>query len=79
MSLTAHATIPATAMSDSAHTMSGTAPGTTDRPSVLVARRVFPETLERLRQHFEVEVNTTDEVWSPAELARRATTPRRWC
>lgn len=58
-------------MSDSAHTMTGTAPGTSDRPSVLVARRVFPETLERLRQHFEVEVNTTDEVWSPAELARR--------
>ena len=58
-------------MPDTAHAITGRTPGAAERPSVLVARRVFPETLERLRQHFEVEANTTDEVWSPAELAHR--------
>ncbi len=27
------------------------------RPSILVARRIFPEVLARLRKHFEVESN----------------------
>jgi gluconate 2-dehydrogenase len=44
---------------------------TVPRPSVLVARDVFPETVERLREHFEVEANTTDAVYSPDELRRR--------
>jgi gluconate 2-dehydrogenase len=43
----------------------------TVKPAVLVARRIFPEVLARLRQHFDVEANETDDVWSPAELARR--------
>ena len=41
------------------------------KPAILVARRIFPETLARLREHFEVEANDTDGVWSPAELAQR--------
>ncbi len=41
------------------------------KPAVLVARRVFPEVLARLRQHFDVETNDTDDVWSPEELQRR--------
>lgn len=41
------------------------------KPKLLVARRVFDETLLALRQHFEVEDNPTDTVWSPAELAQR--------
>jgi glyoxylate/hydroxypyruvate/2-ketogluconate reductase len=42
-----------------------------NRPAVLVARAIYPETLERLRAHFEVEANPDDEVWSPAELSVR--------
>ena len=38
------------------------------KPSVLVARAVFPEVVERLREHFEVEDNPTDQVFSGAEL-----------
>lgn len=41
------------------------------KPSVLVCRAVFPETVERLRTHFEVEDNPSDEVWPKAELIRR--------
>ena len=41
------------------------------KPAVLVARAVFPEVVERLRQHFEVEHNPSDEVWSKPELIRR--------
>jgi gluconate 2-dehydrogenase len=43
----------------------------TVKPAVLVARRIFPEVLARLSQHFDVEANETDDVWSAAELARR--------
>ena len=38
------------------------------KPAILVCRRVFPETLARLREHFEVEANDADVVWSRAEL-----------
>lgn len=41
------------------------------RPAILVARAIFPEVLERLRQHFEVSHNELDADWSPAELAHR--------
>jgi gluconate 2-dehydrogenase len=41
------------------------------RPAVLVARAVFPEAIERLRQHFDVEDNPTDEEWPRDELIRR--------
>ena len=41
------------------------------RPAILVARTVFPEVVERLQQHFEVDHNTTDQVLSPAELVQR--------
>ena len=39
--------------------------------SILVCRRVFPDIVARLREHFEVEANDGDEVWSRAELIRR--------
>jgi len=29
------------------------------KPKILVARAIFPETIERLSQHFEVESNQT--------------------
>jgi gluconate 2-dehydrogenase len=38
------------------------------KPAILVCRRVFPEVLERLRQHFEVEANDADVVWTRDEL-----------
>ena len=41
------------------------------KPAVLVARNVFPDVVARLRLHFEVEDNPTDQVFSPAELTRR--------
>jgi glyoxylate reductase len=41
------------------------------KPSILVARAVFPEVLERLRQHFNVEDNQNDHIFSPEELVAR--------
>lgn len=41
------------------------------KPAVLVARAIFPEVLERLRQHFEVTSNDADELWSPQEFAQK--------
>jgi glyoxylate/hydroxypyruvate/2-ketogluconate reductase len=38
------------------------------RPQVLVARAVFPEVVARLRQHFEVQENASDDVFTPAQL-----------
>ncbi len=44
---------------------------TTNKPSVLVARAVFPEVIKRLREFFDVSDNPSDEVWSKGELTRR--------
>lgn len=41
------------------------------KPRVLVARAIFPEIIERLSQHFEVQSNQTDETWSKADLIER--------
>lgn len=41
------------------------------KAAVLVCRRVFAEVLDRLRQHFEVEANDDDVVWSRDELISR--------
>mgnify|MGYP001547739860 FL=1 len=38
------------------------------KPKILVARAIFPETLARLQQHFDVEANQADEPWSAARL-----------
>ncbi|KQR62551.1 D-glycerate dehydrogenase [Acidovorax sp. Leaf160] len=40
-------------------------------PRILVARNIFPEVVERLSQHFDVESNPEDIIWTPAELAER--------
>jgi gluconate 2-dehydrogenase len=42
-----------------------------ERPRVLVARAVFPETVERLRAHFEVEDNPGDVLFTKAQLTER--------
>ena len=44
---------------------------TIPRPSVLVARAVFPETVQRLREHFDVEDNPNDIIFSRQELSER--------
>lgn len=44
---------------------------TSPRPSILVARAVYPETLARLRQHFEVQTNDADVAMTPDELVQR--------
>jgi len=41
------------------------------KPSVLVTRAVFPETIARLRTHFNVEDNPDDNLWSREELLSR--------
>ncbi len=41
------------------------------KPAILVCRRIFPEVLARLREHFEVEANEADDVWSREELISR--------
>ena len=41
------------------------------RPAVLVARNVFPAVVERLAQHFEVEPNPGDTVFTPTELSAK--------
>jgi gluconate 2-dehydrogenase len=39
-----------------------------NKPKVLVARSIFPETIARLEKHFEVETNQGDESWTKAQL-----------
>ena len=41
------------------------------KPAVLVCRAVFPDIVDRLREHFDVEDNPSDVVWTPAELIQR--------
>ncbi len=41
------------------------------QPAILVTRAIFPEVLVQLRQHFDVESNQDDVIWSPQELAQR--------
>ena len=38
------------------------------KPKILVARAIFPEVLDRLAQHFDVQSNQSDELWSPEQL-----------
>ncbi|MDE2296764.1 MAG: D-glycerate dehydrogenase [Burkholderiales bacterium] len=38
------------------------------KPAVLVCRAVFPDIVDRLRAHFDVETNEADVVWTRAEL-----------
>jgi gluconate 2-dehydrogenase len=41
------------------------------RPAVLVARAVFPEVVARLRQHFDVEDNPADTIYTQPQLIER--------
>jgi gluconate 2-dehydrogenase len=44
---------------------------TSPKPRILITRAIFPEVVERLSVHFEVETNMADESWDRAELLRR--------
>ena len=46
-------------------------PSEKGRPSLLVARAVFPCVIARLREHFDVHHNEADEIWSRDELIER--------
>ena len=41
------------------------------KPKILITRAVFPEVISRLQQHFEVQSNQTDELWTKAELIEK--------
>lgn len=41
------------------------------KPSVLITRAIFPEVITQLSEHFEVESNQADAMWSGPELQRR--------
>ena len=38
------------------------------KPAILICRAVFPDIIDRLREHFEIETNEADVVWTQAEL-----------
>ena len=42
-----------------------------NRPAVLVARKVFDDIVDRLRAHFDVETNESDDIWPQRELIER--------
>ena len=42
-----------------------------NKPSILIARAIFAETIARLEQHFEVEHNQADVVWSKQQLSQK--------
>lgn len=41
------------------------------KPAILVARAVFPQTIAKLEQHFEVTHNQSDEIWTRADMIQR--------
>jgi len=42
-----------------------------NKPRILVARAIFPETIAKLQQHFEIEHNQADELWTKTQLAAK--------
>ncbi len=43
-----------------------------NRPKLLITRQVFPEVVECLRPHFEIDANQDDDEWTRDELLQRA-------
>src|SRR5262249_15251177 len=39
-----------------------------NKPKVLVARSIFPKSIARLEEHFEVETNQSDESWTKPQF-----------
>ena len=38
---------------------------------ILVTRAIFPETLEKLAQHFDIESNQADDIWTKSQLIEK--------
>ena len=41
------------------------------KPKILIARAVFPEVIAKLAQHFEVESNPSDDIWTKAQFIEK--------
>jgi glyoxylate/hydroxypyruvate/2-ketogluconate reductase len=41
------------------------------KPSILVTRAIFPDIIKKLAQHFDVESNQSDEIWTKAQLIEK--------
>jgi len=41
------------------------------KPQILIARAIFPEVIAKLAQHFDVESNPSDALWTQAELTHK--------
>ncbi|MFT3780210.1 MAG: D-glycerate dehydrogenase [Ottowia sp.] len=41
------------------------------RPSILIARAIFPEVVDKLAAHFDVEANQADELWPREQFIQR--------
>lgn len=50
--------------------MTAAAP-TSAKPRILISRAIFPQVVDKLASHFDVESNQADELWSPQDIARR--------
>lgn len=50
--------------------MTAAAP-TSAKPRILISRAIFPQVVNKLASHFDVESNQADELWSPQDIARR--------
>ena len=50
--------------------MTAAAP-TSAKPRILISRAIFPQVVDRLASHFDVESNQADDLWSPQDIARR--------
>ena len=42
-----------------------------NKPKILIARANFPEVVDKLAQHFDVESNQADVLWTKAELIQK--------
>ena len=42
-----------------------------NKPKVLIARAIFPEIIAKLQLHFEVVLNSSDEIWPKAQLIEK--------
>ena len=50
--------------------MTAAAP-TSAKPRILISRAIFPQVVDRLASHFDVESNQADDLWSPQDIACR--------
>ena len=42
-----------------------------NKPKLLIARRIYPEVLSKLQEHFDIDYNDSDEVYAKDELIKR--------